>query len=234
MPAPASRSRRRFSKPIRIIQSRPRLFICVFAGLLALLVMPGSWPQATRMLLAWNIGTWGYVLLVWHMISGATPSNIRQRAQVQDEGQFPILFLSTLAAIVSLGAIVLQLGTVKEMAGLPKALAIILSGVTIASSFAFIHIMFTLHYAHDYYAEWRAEKAKPAAERGGLSFPGTTNPDYVDFLYFAFVIGVAAQTADVATTSRHMRAVALVHGIVSFFFNTTVLALTINIAAGLI
>ena len=234
MTTPVAKSRHRFPKPVRIILSRPRLFICILLGLLALLVMPWNWPSETRLLLAWNLGVWAYVALVWHMMAGASHSNIRQHAKVQDEGQGSILVFSTLAAIVSLGAIVLQLGTVKEMTGLPKALAIILAALTIVSAFAFIHIMFTLHYAHDYYAEWRAEADKPATERGGLSFPGTNMPDYVDFLYFAFVIGVAAQTADVATTSRHMRALVLVHGIVSFFFNTTVLALTINIAAGLI
>ncbi len=234
MPAPLARPRRRWTRPLRILQSRPRLLFCVIGGLLALLLLPRGWPAETRLLVAWNLAVWGYVGLVWHMMAGATALNIRQRARVQDEGQLAILVFSTLAAMVSLGAIVLQLGAVKELTGLPKTLGILLSALTILSAFAFIHIMFTLHYAHDYYAEWRAEPDKPATERGGLSFPGTTHPDYVDFLYFAFIIGVAAQTADVATTSRHMRAVALVHGIVSFFFNTTVLALTINIAAGLI
>ena len=109
-----------------------------------------------------------------------------------------------------------------------------LAALTIMSSFTFIHIMFMLHYAHEFYSEWKRDPAKPKGERGGLMFPGEDMPGYLDFMYFSFVIGVASQTADVATCSKDMRMIVLIHGIVSFFFNTTVLALTINIAAGLI
>lgn len=226
--------RRHFSMPVRIVRARPRLFICLVAGVVAGLVLPRQWPEVTRLLLAWNIGCIAYVALVARMMFRATHHNIRQRALVQDEGQTIILTLSIAAALVSLGSIVLQLGAVRELAGLAKGLAVLLSVLTIVSAFAFIHIMFTLHYAHDYYMQWHTQADRSAPERGGLNFPGNDHPDYVDFLYFSFVIGVASQTADVATTSRHMRALVLVHGVISFFFNTTVLALTINIAAGLI
>lgn len=233
-PLPVHARHWRKSLPARIVRGRPRLFICMVIGLFAGLVLPWEWVPVTRMLLAWNIGTWLYIALVWRMMAQATHDNIRQRAKVQDEGQFTILLLAIIAATASLGAIVAQLGAVKEMAGMFKALHVMLAAVTIIGSFAFTHIMFTLHYAHEYYAEWRQGPDKPASERGGLSFPATPNPHYIDFAYFSFVIGVASQTADVATTSRKMRAIVLVHGILSFFFNTTVLALTINIAAGLI
>jgi uncharacterized membrane protein len=93
---------------------------------------------------------------------------------------------------------------------------------------------YALHYAHEYFDEYFTEPGKPAAERGGLVFPGTGNPGYFDFLYFSYVIGVASQTADVNITSPAMRRVALVHCVLAFFFNSAVLALTINIAAGLI
>ena len=234
MPQPVPGHQRRLPKSVRIVQARPRLFICLLAGVVAGLLLPWNWPEVTRLLVAWNIGTFAYIGLVARMMYRATHHNIRQRALVQDEGQLTILVLSIAAALVSLGAIVLQLGAVKELSGLARGLAVLLSVLTIVSAFAFIHIMFTLHYAHDYYMQWLAEADRPAPERGGLNFPGNDHPDYVDFLYFSFVIGVASQTADVATTSRHMRALVLVHGIIAFFFNTTVLALTINIAAGLI
>jgi uncharacterized membrane protein len=102
------------------------------------------------------------------------------------------------------------------------------------SAWVFIHLTFALHYAHDYFDELATELGKPLVERGGLRFPGTETPDYYDFLYFSYVIGVACQTADVDITSSLMRRTALVHCVLAFFFNSAVLALTINIAAGLI
>ena len=227
---------RKPSRPmlLRLFNARPRLFICAGLGIAMGALLPAELRLVTRLLLAWNFGTLLYVVLAGRMMSGATPDNIRRRAQAQDVGQAAILLLAMVAAIASLGAIILQLGAVKDMAGSEKGLHIGLAALTIVSSFAFIHIMFALHYAHEFYAEWRRDAAKPPGERGGLMFPGETHPGYSDFLYFSFVIGVASQTADVSTCSREMRIIALIHGIVSFFFNTTVLALTINIAAGLI
>ena len=219
---------------LRLFRARPRLFVCVALGLALALLLPGDLRLVTRLLLAWNVGTLTYVALVARMMGGATAENIRRRAQAQDVGQFAILLLAMAAAIASLGAIVLQLAAVKDMAASDKGLHIGLASLTIVSSFAFIHIMFALHYAHEFYAEWRRDAAKPPGERGGLMFPGESHPCYSDFLYFSYIIGVASQTADVSTCSREMRIIALIHGIVSFFFNTTVLALTINIAAGLI
>ena len=87
--------------------------------------------------------------------------------------------------------------------------------------------MFALHYAHDYYANLAQ------APHGGLDFPGGQLPDYGDFLYFACVIGTSGQTADVSFTSRRMRRTGTVHCVLAFFFNTTLIALTINIASGL-
>ena len=231
---PVFRSHRHHLMPVRIVKARPRLFLCIAFALALAVLLPWHWHPVTRALLVWNAGSILYVALVGRMIRGANMENIRRRAQMQDEGQTAILLLSLFAAIASLGAIVLQLGAVKDMHGLLKSLHIGLAALTIASAFAFIHIMFMLHYAHEFYAEWKRDPAKPKGERGGLMFPGTDTPGYVDFMYFSFVIGVASQTADVATCSKEMRVIVLIHGVVSFFFNTTVLALTINIAAGLI
>ena len=226
--------RRGYFKPVRIVLARPRLFICFLLSIITGLVLSGDLSPVLRLLIAWNVGVLCYLAAVWHMMRAADHHNIRQRALVQDEGQFFILLFAVIAAAVSLGAIILQLGAMKEVQGLAKGLHILLVALTIVNAFAFIHIMFTLHYAHEFYAEWRHDTNLPAGERGGLMFPGTNEPNYVDFFYFAFVIGVASQTADVSTVSRPMRTLAVLHGIISFFFNTTVLALTINIAAGLI
>jgi uncharacterized membrane protein len=166
------------------------------------------------------------------MIARASPQSIRRRARTSDEGKSFILVLTSLAAIAAIAAIIAQLAIVKDLSGTIKGLHIALA--TIISAWFFIHLTYALHYAHEYFDEYFAEPGRPTAERGGLVFPGTKNPGYFDFLYFSYVIGVACQTADVIITSQAMRRVALVHCVLAFFFNSAVLALTINIAAGLI
>ena len=220
--------------PMRTVAARPRLFIALAVGVVAYLVLPWGLVGVTRSLVAWNLGTWLYLVLACVMMAGENADAIHQRALVQDENRFVILALSLVAAAASFGAIVMELASTKDLHGWPKVGHIALVVATIFSAWAFIHLMFTLHYAHEYANQWRSEPAKPANLRRGLNFPDTDTPDYGDFLYFAFVIGVASQTADVAITSPSMRRLAAVHGIFAFFFNTTLLALTINIAAGLI
>lgn len=153
---------------------------------------------------------------------------IRHRARLQDEGQLLILALVTITAIASLAAIIAELAVVKEMKGSLKYAHIGLATFTIITSWAFTHMMFALHYSHDYFSN--CTNGQPP----GLEFPGNDAPDYGDFVYFAFVIGTSGQTADVSMTTRAMRRVGLLHCVLAFLFNTTVLALTINIAASLI
>ena len=152
---------------------------------------------------------------------------MRHRALQQDDGRVVVLALVVLAAIMCIGAIVAELSVSKELHGLLRYTHIALAGLTILSSWAFTQVMFALHYAHDYYG------AEVRGNPGGLDFPGGHAPDYGDFLYFACVIGTSAQTADVSFTTRAMRRTGLVHCVLAFFFNTTLLALTINIASGL-
>jgi uncharacterized membrane protein len=218
---------------MRLIQARPRLFLCVVIGVVVWLIQPHDWQPATRLLGAWNGAVILYLILGAQMIMRADKLSIRRRAQLTDDGKYAFLGLSILAAIASFAAIVLELTGVKDLTGPEKAVHIALVATTIVSSWFFVHLTFTLHYAHEYFAD-ELRTPDPTDVRGGLIFPGTKDPHYLDFLYFSYIIGVASQTADVATSSRTMRALALVHGIVSFFFNTTILALTINIAASLL
>ncbi len=219
---------------VRLIRGRPRLFISVFFGLAVGFLTPSSWREITRWLIGWNACTLLYFLLTGWLIATATQASIRHRAKLQDEGRFTILILTTVAALSSIGAIVAQLASVKDTTGLTKELHIALAAATILSAWFFIHLIFALHYAHDYFGTSSTRLGGPDRRRGGLRFPGTDNPDYYDFLYFSYVIGVASQTADVEITSKSMRRTALVHCVLAFFFNSAVLALTINIAAGLI
>jgi uncharacterized membrane protein len=197
------------------------------------LIQPHDWRLATRLLIAWNGAILLYLILGGRMMMRADKLSIRRRAQLTDDGKYAFLGLSILAAIASFAAIVLELASVKDLSGSDKAAHIALVAITIISSWFFVHLTFTLHYAHEYFAD-ELRTPDPTDVRGGLIFPGTKDPHYLDFLYFSYIIGVASQTADVATSSRTMRALALVHGVVSFFFNTTILALTINIAASLL
>lgn len=219
---------------VRLIRGRPRLFISTLFGLAVGLLTPASWREITRWLVAWNACMLLYFILTGWLIATATQASIRYRAKLQDEGRFAILILTSIAALSSMGAIVAQLAIVKDTTGVAKELHIALAAATILSAWFFIHLMFALHYAHDYFGSGSTGSGGPDRRRGGLHFPGTDNPDYFDFLYFSYVIGVASQTADIEITSKSMRRTALVHCVLAFFFNSAVLALTINIAAGLI
>ena len=219
---------------LRQMLGRPRLLICVLLGLASLLVMPDQWRLTTRTLISWNAVIVLYLSLALWMMAHSTEISIRRRAVLIDESRFVVLIFSIIAAVASLVAIIMQLAAVKDMHGLLKALHLGLAGLTILSAWTFIHVIFAQHYAHEFFVERASEMNLPPEQRGGLEFPGGGSPNYMDFLYFSFVIGVAAQTADVAICSRPMRRVALLHCVLSFLFNTTVLALTINIAAGLI
>lgn len=188
----------------------------------------------TSLLVGWNAGAWLYFILSGYLIATATPRSIRQNAKATDEGKFLILVLTTLAAMATIGAIGAQLGVAHRLAGPEKGLHIGLAAATIISAWLLIHLVFAFHYAHEFYDEFAAEPGKPSAERGGLVFPGTESPDYYDFLYFSYVIGTSSQTADVGISSGTMRRTAIVHCVLAFFFNSAVLALTINIAAGLL
>ncbi len=220
-----------FSRPyiIRMITSRPRLAFCILLGVLVYLFMPTSVAQnwITRAILSWNIGAGVYFVLALRMMFWSGEHKMQTRARMQDEGKTLILFLVIFAVASTLAAIVAELAVVKEMHGFIRYSHIALAGLTIATSWLFTHLMFALHYAHDYYGCIHQEA------RGGLQFPGNEKPDYADFLYFSFIIGTSAQTADVSFSSKQMRRTGLVHCVLAFFFNTTLLALTINIASGL-
>lgn len=221
----------RRSRFLRAMHARPRLIIGLFVGLCVWfgLLWFANVHAATRAILAWNAGAGLYIALALHMMLVATPARMRERARLQDDGRVAVLTLTVLAAIAALVAVVFELSVVRDMHGFARTEHIGLVALTILSAWSFTQVMFALHYAHDFYAA----RAHDGGAHCGLEFPGTAQPDYGDFLYFSCVIGTSAQTADVSITSSAMRRVGLLHCILAFFFNTTVLALTINIASSL-
>lgn len=215
---------------IRFIMARPRLFICALVGSVTVLALPPSTPPhvITRVIVGWNVGACLYLLLAARMMFWSTHERMRTRALQQDAGRIIILSMVVTVALLSLAAIVAELSVAKDMQGTLRFAHMALAALTLLSSWAFTQVMFALHYAHDYYA------AEVRGNSGGLDFPGGHAPDYGDFLYFACVIGTSGQTADISITSRTMRRTGLVHCVLAFFFNTTLVALTINIASSLL
>jgi len=161
----------------------------------------------------------------------AIPKTMRCNAQREDEGRLVILSLITAAACASILAIAFILKETHEKSESILIFHVILSVITIVGSWLLVHTIFAMHYAHEYYQDHKIQNNTKA---GGLDFPEDIEPDYWDFLYFSFVIGMTSQVSDIQITSRSLRRLALLHGILSFFFNTSIVAMSINIIAGLI
>jgi uncharacterized membrane protein len=213
---------------LRFIRHRPRLGVATLVGIASIVFLPHGLVGTSRALLAWDVGAGLYLVLAWIMMFRSDMERIRWRAKVEDDGAAVVLILTLVAATASLAAILLELIDVKALPHDQQTLHWALAALTITISWSFVHTALALHYAHEFYDEDELKRG-PC-----LDFPGTAEPDYVDFLYFSFVIGTTSQTADVAIRSSPMRRLALVHGIIAFFFNATLLAITVNIAAGLI
>ena len=219
--------RRRLPLLFRVVSVRPRLFSSAAVGIVLTLAsaLVTEWPFATRLLTGWDIAVALYLGLAFHMFATSNVQQIQEHAAQQDEGQLTILTCTVAAAVASLAAIFAVLGAAPGGGPRPRS-PLILAACTILISWVFIHTMFALHYAHEFYDETAG---------CGMAFPGDDqHPDYLDFVYFSFVIGMTSQVSDVAITSKLIRRTATVHGVVSFLFNAALLALTINIAASAI
>jgi uncharacterized membrane protein len=202
------------------------------AGIVAIgvfLLMPLTFRLADRLTSAWVVGVAMFLSFTALAVIGAPPERLRERARRLDPRRWVILALIVAAATVSLFALgfTLQKPANETASGLIWRLA--LAGLAVAASWTVTHTTFALHYAHHYYGDGPAPGAED--DRGGLAFPGGELPDFLDFLYFAFVVGMTCQVSDVQVTSRQMRRLTLLHGVLSFFFNTIILALAVNLLA---
>jgi uncharacterized membrane protein len=210
--------------------ARPRLVLSIFIGMLVYLATPVEIVpiNITRGIVAWNIGSVLYLVLAGKMMFFDSHERMRSRAVKHDQGSYFVLFVVIVSCLICLAGIVVELSVAKDLLGREKLEHIALVGLSVFTTWAFTQVMFALHYAHDFYA------AEAKGFSGGLNFPGGHAPDYSDFLYFSCVIGTSGQTADVEISSRAQRRVCLVHCVLAFFFNTTLVALTINLASGLL
>ena len=211
----------------RVIHSRPRLVFAIAAGIACGLLLPADWHLITRLMTAWNLTTWSYLGLIVWLMSRAEHTRVRDISSQADENAIAIVTIISLAAILSVAAIVLELGNIKALPAQERGVRYAFTCLTLVGSWAIVGVIFTLHYAHMFYFA--------PADKRPLRFPNEEHqPDYWDFLYFSFTIAVAVQTSDICVVTRAMRKAVLAQSLLSFFFNAAVLGLSINIAAGLI
>jgi uncharacterized membrane protein len=214
---------------------RPRLAAGVLSGALLyiLLLFISSMSGRLRFVLSWDAG----VLVAMALLMGlrrALPDTMKRIAAQQDAGKWTVLFLTLAAASASLVAVAVEVPLIRNAGEFEKIVRINLIIATIVLSWAFIHTIFALHYAHDYYSSASGGATGAEATNKGLAFPGEAMPTYMDFVYFSFTIGMTFQVSDVQITDPALRGLALTQGIISFFYATGILALTINMVAGLI
>jgi uncharacterized membrane protein len=213
------------------LRAAQRLAIAVAVGAVAFLMLSHWGSAQTRWLVTWNLGSWVYLSLAAMVIARADAAMTRARVQTQDQSGYVIFLLVVSAASASIIAIGFLMGEVKNLAFWPRTWHLALSIAALISSWLLIHTLFAFHYARRYYGDHRRGKD---FESDGLLFPGGQPPDYLDFAYYSFVVGMTSQVSDVTVTTRFMRRLTLIHGVLSFVFNIAILAMSINIIASVI
>lgn len=217
---------------------RPRLTFGVVVGVvtyLLLLLLPQVAPRL-RFIIGWDVGATTALLAMYQVLRKAGPEEMKQNALRQDAGQWVVLILTIFAATASLVVIATEMPLLKEADDLEKYARAALVIFTIALSWAFTQTIFALHYAHDYFLDLEMPGGRPGDPSGRLTFPGDPKrlPNYGDFLYFSFTIGMTFQVSDVQVCDPSIRRIVLLHGVAAFFYTTGILALTVNLVAGLV
>jgi len=220
---PPTHRHRRFA-----FTARPRFYVAVLVGT-AIAIVPIPLHPTLHLIIGWDVGVTVYLALILAMASRATTATMHHRAALEDETRWLMLGLMVAAALFSMFALVGPLHDARNAGTAGSTGLTALAGVTVLLSWAFAHTLFAVHYAHEYYDN-RTDQLPP-----GILFPGgDADPDYWDFIYFSFVVGMTSQVSDVQVTSRPWRRLVLAHGMLSFLFNAVVLALCINLLAGLL
>ncbi len=201
-----------------------RLGASVVVGVAAELIFRSFLPASLSAILAWDSAVVCFMLLTYRVITDRSVASIKRRAARLDTRASVLMAIVVLAACVSLYGLSLNISG--PHAALPNHpfLRVLLAGATVIGSWSLIHTVFAVHYAHLYYGP----------SQGGLIFPGNGDPDYYDFLYYAFVVGMTCQVSDVQVGDKRLRRLTLIHGVLSFLFNTVILALAVSVGAGLL
>ena len=216
-------ARRRVWAPVRFVRARPLLTVSAIVFVVACVVLSVLGVRlASALLLGFDLGALLFLSMLARMFSRATATHMARQAHCQDTGRRTTLWVAVSVSIVVMVALFTEMHAAKGggLASMGMAAA------SIVLSWLFMNTMYALHYAHGFYGEF-------GKQHEGLEFPGTPQPDYWDFVYFAFVIGMCFQVSDVQITSHTLRHTALLHSVVAFFFNVFIIAISVNIAAGL-
>jgi uncharacterized membrane protein len=221
------KTRNPLAMPYRIVRGHIRLFVAVALGVALFFATAGTGHIPTRFLIGWDTGVILYLLLAIQAFATFDLKKIRDRCAEEDEGAIIMLLSVIGGSIASLAAIVAFLAGAKS-AGDVQGAYFLFAVFTIILSWLLIHTMFAFHYAHEFYGEGAGRK------KGGLKFPGEATPDYWDFVYFSFVVGMTFQVSDVQVTSRRLRRIVVAHGLVAFLFSVAIVALAVNIGSSLI
>ncbi len=217
------------------IDAHHRVMVAIAAALLTFILVRTFGDRIhlpAQIIIVWNGFAWTTLALAWWEIFVSEPAVVIRTAKLQDSSRVLIFLFVIVAAFASLLAVGVLLGGAKNVSGTRLTLQLVLAVTTVMSSWALVHTLFALRYAHLYYTIAGNEDVE--CDGDGLEFPGEDRPDYLDFAYFSFVIGMTCQVSDVEVTERAIRRLALVHGVLTFVYNTVILALSINIASGLL
>ena len=207
-----------------------RLLIAAVASGVACYFSTQHNEAPATILITWLAFAMTVLIMDWIIILTSHPKEVRKIASLEDSSRTLIFTFVIVAAVISLGAILLLLQSTKGQSGDGVAFPVILSLTSVVISWWLAHTLFTLRYAHLYYGTDK----ETGKTKQGLNFPEEQTPDYLDFVYFSFVIGMTFQVSDVEISSRTIRRLALFHAIISFVFNTAIVALSINVVAGLV
>ncbi|MXF47725.1 DUF1345 domain-containing protein [Raoultella sp. Lac2] len=204
------------------------LLISIALGVVCFFLLPTNLGTLQRLLIGWNALAWPYLVFIWIRMLMTDVSGIQRIARLQDQSAMLVLTIVIVACAASIVTILSELPALKALSGTPRAVHLLLTVATLIVSWALLPSSFAMHYAHQHYLH-RTQDVTP------MMFPEKPeDPGYWDFLYYAFTIAVASQTADVATGTTGIRRITLLQSVISFVFNLAILGLSVNIGAGLL
>ncbi|QEM06173.1 DUF1345 domain-containing protein [Mucilaginibacter rubeus] len=224
------------SKKLNInrLDAHHKLYVALTLAAICWIVTRGELAASTQFMVVWLTYALISLTLSALTIFNVHPAVIHQDAHAQDSSKTLVFLFAIFASVASLFAIVLLLRSGSGSDARQLTLHVLLSLACVVASWVLVHTIFTFRYAHYYYCDIEDGQDSKTYKPGGLAFPNEPKPDYLDFAYFSFVIGMTFQVSDVQITSRRIRRLALLHGLLAFSFNTIIVALSINVIAGLV
>ncbi len=212
------------------IRGRPRLMASLLLGIVVAFALPASMPGMARGLVAWDVAGLVYLALSSYVFTVTPTTRMADLSEAQETGEWTVFWFTVVGVFASFVAIIGEFSVSKDESTGVRGLHVALVATTLLVSWLTTHTIFALRYAHEYY-----DRMPTTGELDrGLEFPGGLDPDYWDFFYFSIVLGMTFQVSDVQIASRKLRRLAIVHGVLSFLFNTVIIALTVNIGASLL